>query len=62
MNSLTMYDPTIIRTQVVIAQLGMAIGQKMLSTANEAAFRILLADLNIKKMESKQQLKNDNKF
>jgi hypothetical protein len=38
MNSQNMYDPKIIGTQIVIGQLGMAIGQKVLSKTDEAAF------------------------
>ncbi len=48
MNSSNMYDPKIIRQQIVIAQLGTAIGQKLLTEADETSFYALQDRLNIR--------------
>ncbi len=48
MNSSNMYDPKIIGPQIVIAQLGMAVGQKLLTEADETAFYALQDRLKIR--------------
>ncbi len=48
MNSSNMYDPKIISQQIVIAQLGMAVGQKLLIEADETSFYALHYKLTIR--------------
>ena len=48
MNSSNMYDPKIIGTRLVIAHLGMAVGQKLLTPTDEDAFYILQYRLKLR--------------
>ena len=48
MSSTNMYDPKIIGTQIVIGQLGTAIGQQLLSKSYETSFYLLQDRLKIR--------------